>query len=226
MKDSHVLEELSAFIDGEADRPEGIARHLQHCEECARRHMELLRLSAHLKALPGPDPQDDFVVRVLHQIDREQGRVLSFPGEKTPGSRMLWVLPGLAAAAAILIVASLALLRIQPVPQESVPTVAAAPPASLPAVPPALDETQVARLLAEEPVEGMLELSLSPVENPDPVGAVPLDDLLEEIALASASEEPVDMGAPEGDLFGIIDDLNPAELTQFQRLVESYANQG
>ncbi len=44
-KSLHVLDELSAYIDGESRDPEFIARHLQSCPECARRHVELLKLS-------------------------------------------------------------------------------------------------------------------------------------------------------------------------------------
>jgi len=64
----HVTDELSAYIDGEAKDPARIARHLQFCERCARRHMELLKLSAHVQALPGPETRPDFLTRVMARV--------------------------------------------------------------------------------------------------------------------------------------------------------------
>ena len=49
MGTGHVLDELSACIDGEAKAPEVIARHLESCGACAQRHRELLELSAQIR---------------------------------------------------------------------------------------------------------------------------------------------------------------------------------
>ena len=68
MKTNHVLDQLSAYIDGEADHPELVARHLQQCAECARRHMELSKLSAHIKALPPTEPHPAFLTRVMANV--------------------------------------------------------------------------------------------------------------------------------------------------------------
>ena len=68
MKRDHVLHKLSAYIDGEARDPERIAGHLQTCEVCARRHLELLRLSSDLHALPETETQEAFVTRVMAQV--------------------------------------------------------------------------------------------------------------------------------------------------------------
>ena len=68
MKRDHVLDKLSAYVDGEAKYPDQIAGHLQTCEDCARRHMELLRLSSGLRALPGPGTQEAFVTRVMARV--------------------------------------------------------------------------------------------------------------------------------------------------------------
>lgn len=74
MKTSHVLDELSAYIDGEGRNAEGIARHLQSCPACARRHMELLKVSANVKALRGPESNPAFVTRLMARIGDEQPR--------------------------------------------------------------------------------------------------------------------------------------------------------
>jgi len=75
MTTPHVLDELSPYIDNECRDPERIARHLQSCPDCARRHLELLRLSAHLRATPGPAVSRDFAARVtaLAEARRERG---------------------------------------------------------------------------------------------------------------------------------------------------------
>jgi hypothetical protein len=68
MRSEHVLGDLSAYIDGESTDPEGIARHLQQCPSCARRYMELSRLSSHLRALRGPEVHPAFSTRVMAAI--------------------------------------------------------------------------------------------------------------------------------------------------------------
>jgi len=72
MKNTHVIDELSAYIDGEAQCPERIARHLQQCADCARRHMELSKMSAHLKALPPTEPHPAFLTRVMAGVSETQ----------------------------------------------------------------------------------------------------------------------------------------------------------
>ncbi len=62
-------EEISAYLDGEASNPGAVQRHLQTCAVCARVHMQLAKLSAHLGALSGPEVRQDFASRVLASID-------------------------------------------------------------------------------------------------------------------------------------------------------------
>lgn len=64
----HVLDELSSYIDGESRDPERIARHLQSCPDCARRLVELRKLSAHLRALPEPEVHPAFATRVMASL--------------------------------------------------------------------------------------------------------------------------------------------------------------
>lgn len=67
-KGRHVLDELSAYLDGEADDAEAIGRHLSQCVTCAQRFMELSKLSAHLKALPEAEPHPAFANRVMAHV--------------------------------------------------------------------------------------------------------------------------------------------------------------
>ncbi len=69
MSTHHVLDELSAYIDGACADPDRIARHLQSCSSCARHHLELRRVSAHLRALPAPPVSEDFAERVAARLD-------------------------------------------------------------------------------------------------------------------------------------------------------------
>jgi len=68
MSERHVLDELSAYLDGESADPERIERHLQRCASCARRYMELSKLSANLKAMPAPEVHPAFKTRVMAEV--------------------------------------------------------------------------------------------------------------------------------------------------------------
>ncbi|GMU91031.1 MAG: hypothetical protein AMXMBFR4_00890 [Candidatus Hydrogenedentota bacterium] len=83
-------EELSAYLDGESDDPEAVARLLQKDADAARRYMEWSKLSAHLRALPPPQVHPAFATRVV-ALARE-----SSAPHRPP--RLAW-LYGLAAAA-------------------------------------------------------------------------------------------------------------------------------
>lgn len=71
MSPKHVIDELSAYIDGESRRPEDVRRHLQVCESCARRHIELLKLSAALHEMEGPVADPEFTRTVFARITAE-----------------------------------------------------------------------------------------------------------------------------------------------------------
>ena len=88
MSDKHVLHELSAYIDGETPGAARIERHLQHCADCAKRHMQLLKMSAHLNTLRRGESQPEFIADVLTRVIEEK--------QKT---RPQYAWPALAAAA-------------------------------------------------------------------------------------------------------------------------------
>ena len=93
MRDRHVLDELSAYLDGEAKEPESIARHLQQCADCARRYMDLSKVSAHLQGLPAPDVHPAFAQRVM-----------AHARETRPVRRRRWAPVSAVACAALLLV--------------------------------------------------------------------------------------------------------------------------
>ncbi len=77
-EDRHVLDELSAYIDGEARDPARIARHLQGCADCARRHLQLLKLGAHLRTMSLPDVRPEFATRVMARIAEQESAPAPF----------------------------------------------------------------------------------------------------------------------------------------------------
>lgn len=59
---------LSAYIDGECPAAGRVARHLQSCPECARHHMQLLKVAGHIRNIPGPTGSREFADRVMARI--------------------------------------------------------------------------------------------------------------------------------------------------------------
>lgn len=100
MKSLHVLKELSAYIDGEARDPERIARHLQSCPDCARRHLDLLKIAYQIRGLEGPPVSAGFEGRVVARAMEAPEREFSW---KWPGGH-----PLVACAAIFLVIAGVA----------------------------------------------------------------------------------------------------------------------
>lgn len=93
MKKHLTAEDLSAYIDNEGANREDMTRHLQQCAECAREHVALSKLSAHLRALPAPDVHPAFAGHVLHALEEDVA----------PVRPRLWPVPGAIAMAAVVI---------------------------------------------------------------------------------------------------------------------------
>lgn len=69
MRNHLSSKELSAYIDGEARRPETVSAHLKTCTECEGRYRELIALSEQLRALSATNARPGFVTRVLRALD-------------------------------------------------------------------------------------------------------------------------------------------------------------
>ena len=69
MRNHLSLKELSAYVDGEARRPEIVSAHLEACPECEGRYRELIALSGQLRSLPAPKARPGFAMRVLRALD-------------------------------------------------------------------------------------------------------------------------------------------------------------
>lgn len=63
-----LLEDISAYIDGESDKPEAVECLIKTNAEAAKLYAELSRTSAHLKTLRAPDIHPAFATRVMAHI--------------------------------------------------------------------------------------------------------------------------------------------------------------
>lgn len=226
MNNAHVLDELSAYIDGEAAHPERIARHLQHCTECAQRHMALLRLSAHVQALPAPPENPDLLGRVLAEVGRVRAADEARP-TVTPFASRWSVRAGLtvAAAAALLLAGGLTWRSFDTV-ETPVPVAQGV------TEPPYLQDDAVVSQLAALLDQGVDMALFEPVDaevEEEVVGTIPesgaaLEALL--VALAeTAQPEPVN-GDGDEDVFGDVELLDGQEAVAFQALLATYLNEG
>lgn len=123
MKKHLTTEDVSAFLDGEHDRPEDVRKHLQQCAECARRHVALQKVSAHVKALPECEVSHGFAARVMRAVEQPQRERRRRAG--------YWIPVGAGLAAALAVAVAVATLTDNAAPvDDAVRTVAIEPAAS------------------------------------------------------------------------------------------------
>ena len=207
MKDKHIADELSAYLDGEAPEPEKIARHLQVCPECSRRYLEMRTLSAGLRNLPAPPASPGFDRRVMARISESARPTLRWR-------------PVFALAAAILV--CLAGWTLWPEARSSQP--AGAPLAWN-------DPDTLAAELGELVAEGA-DLSWIEEGETDPLEAEAEESLTyDEVSewLAAASDEDLsleDTSWDEDDPFEMMESLGEDETAALIDLLEDYRNKG
>ena len=68
MKKRISIEELSAYLDGEANHPDKVSRQLQESEDAARIYGALSKVSAHVRSLPKASVRPGFSARVLSSM--------------------------------------------------------------------------------------------------------------------------------------------------------------
>jgi anti-sigma factor RsiW len=118
---AHVLDRLSAYLDGELSPPDRalVAEHLAGCEECSRRLQALTLVDAAARELPAEPPRgyfSSFPGRVRRRLEGDtRGRSWRVPA---------WTWAA-AAAALLAVVAPLTLLRVRSpagsIPEEKAP---------------------------------------------------------------------------------------------------------
>jgi hypothetical protein len=219
MSKRHVLEELSAYIDGEARHPKRIERHLSQCPDCARRHMELLKLSSHLGAMKDPEVAPAFLTRVLAHAREEE--MLTVRGAWLTGMAQ-W------GAALALIVAGLALLYgVWPDGGQSTTAlpvqVAVDPNAAF------LDDEHIVEAMAELMEEGV---DLTYVASDTPRNWLLDDDSISyDEAVALLVEDVTDEDAATyqetgSNVYGLIDGMETSETETLESLLADYMGKG
>ena len=96
-KDRRLFETISAYIDGESDKPREVERLIETDAEAARLHRELSWMSMSMQALPAPEVHPAFATRIVAHV-REQA-----VADAAPAWRFVFpkVMGGLAAVLAI-----------------------------------------------------------------------------------------------------------------------------
>jgi len=109
MKDHPAIEELSAYLDGEADDPRALEAHLATCANCAARILELRHVTTALRQLTPPQTRSDFAPRVLERIAHDEATAPPnlLPFRFRPALRLAL------AAASVLFVVSAAYLTLR-----------------------------------------------------------------------------------------------------------------
>jgi hypothetical protein len=209
MNGQHVLEELSAYLDGQAEDGARIQRHLQSCPDCARRHLELLQVREHVRALEAPRVSPDFAERVLADIEA------ATPARDWSG----WFSPRIClagAAAGLLLVAGL-WLSLEPavVPQPLGPEIAEER---------LLDDEATLAVYAELLEDGGLSETamLGAVDGPD---NLPVDTFVSTLADSSGPEAPVDW-YDDGDLMDVLEQLAAEDPDTLSELLKTHWEDG
>ena len=214
MKTKHVLDDLSAYMDGEASDPERIERHLQECPECAKRYAELCRLSGRLKDLPAPEAHPAFVTRVTAEVAEVAVT------QRAPWLTRLGVASAGLALVLALVVAGNVYLRAKP---------ATGPGTGFWAreFANADEETLIAeieeRIALEE--EDFEDLMLACSTTPGYSNEVSGDELLEGLADADWFDGFADVWEQEADLEAVLLAMDESETEAFKELLGEYATE-
>ena len=211
-------EELSAYLDGEAEDAEKMARLLHEDSSAARQFLEMAKLSAHLKALPGPDIHPAFATRVLARVR-----------EEAPASRRSFRWAWIAGPAVAALLIGILFGPYKPFTSEE-------GPAASPATGKALAERvlslskQPDETLTRQFAELFAEASMPAEEGSDSEDLTLNEpsEMNETAVLASISELDRDETSyPEdSDVYSQLDTLSESELQALQSLLTGNADKG
>lgn len=200
--DDHVINELSAYVDGELPDPGRVQRHLQVCPACAARHLEMLRLSAQLRALQGPEVSPAFTANVFARLDAQP------VFHRRPAFLLAWGM-----AAMLLLAVGLWLLPGQPKKPDFAAQLAA----------------EVERMVAQDAAFTEDELGADDVAE-HAGNDLTTDDVLHCLARAAADETASDAAADlpdeETGLLDSTESLDPEEVKILVQMLEEYRSEG
>ena len=212
MNNTHLGDELSAYLDGEAEDPEGVARHLRECPECARQYAQLAKFSNGLRAVPDPEVHPAFLTRVMAEV--AETRTTRW----RPWSLRLVLLA--AAAALVLVVLGLAALR------DTAPSSGSGDYTLAKKLMHTDDETLIAEIepyvsLEEDPEELLVAYSIAPYD----YGVLGDDDLLDGLASAEWFDDFAEVWDQRADLDTMLASLDHEETEALKELLNEYAQE-
>lgn len=213
MSTPHVVDELSAYIDGESPDPQRIARHLQSCPACARRHVELAKLARHVQAARGPDVSADFSARIVAVLEDTR----PFPWWYQPFLFQRVVSTAWASAAVLLVVGSAYVVMQHVESQATLPGTRHASPATVEPEPEA-----IARILDAGMWEGPFEEELEAVELADDFSV----DMLMDALAVNAGAEDVEAWYEEDDLAAVLEVLAREDVQVLSELARNLWDEG
>ncbi len=214
MKKWISIEELSAYLDGEAKNPDKVRQHLQDSEDGARMYHALSKMSQQVRSLPVMSVRPGFAARVLAALDSPKPR-WSFTRSA----------PAWASLAVAAIVVVLALFSLNDtIDSPTIQTAASTPTVSTPQATTLEDEEALVaelerRIASGTDSEALLSAGL--YEEPKSVAELPADLLL---ALAPAEWLDSLGGLNKAtDYRSEMNALSNSEKTIFAQLLEEYA---
>ena len=209
MNTHYSVEELSTYIDGEAEDPEQVAEHLRSCVLCGHLHEELSTLSRHVQALPSVEVRPEFLTRVMANVGTARGRQRSWFA--FAGARFAF-----AGSVAVLALAAAVLYT-----------------ARGPMRTPAPDEPALRQTGATGPAQGLAEVQVAETggafEDPGSQGNFDGASTDEMIAGLSETEWFGTLAADweaEDDLDAVLNSMGEDEEADFRDLLREYAEEG
>ena len=214
MKKRISIEELSAYLDGEAKNPEKVRQHLRDSDDVARMYRALSKVSEHVRSLPEASVRPGF-----------SGRVLASLESPNPRWSLTRSVPAWASLAAIAVVVVLALFNLNgTIDSPAVQTAASTPTIFTPQTTALEDEEALVaeferRIASSTESEALLSAGL--YEEAGPVEELPADLLL---ALAPANWVDSLGGLNESSDYRMeMNALSDSERVIFAQLLDEYA---
>ena len=212
MNDKHLGDELSAYLDGEAEDPDQVARHLRECPECARHYAQLAKFSEGLRAVPGPEVHPAFLTRVMAEVAETRTT-------RARAWSLRLVLLAAAAGVVLVVLGLAALLDTAPRsgPQDYAVTkelMRADDGVLIAAIEPYVS-------LEEDPEEFLVAYSIAPYGS----GAFGDDDLLDGLASADWFDDFAEVWDQRADLDAMLASLDDEEAETLRELLNEYAQE-
>ena len=213
MKKRISVEELSAFLDGEAKQPEKVRRLLQESEGAAREHAALAKVSDQVRSLPEAHVRPEF-----------SGRVMASLQDSRPRRPLPWQVPVGASLMTAILAAVAVVGLIDGGTPPSVPTIVSVSEQTTPETVALEDEDALVAELERRIASGRTStavLNASFYEEPAPVEELPADLLL---ALAPDGWlDSFDGLNGTSDYITEMGTLSDTEKVIFVQLLEEYA---